>query len=261
MSLDAMKWVLYEIKVPVPGGQLKTLLALADYADPDGRDVFPSVRTLASRLHVSERSVQRHLRALESSGLIRRGAQERVAYMPADARPVVYDLAMTATRGDRSDPHALAERGDNPGTESGGGVTTLADGGDNSGGFGVTPGVTQSKNLTPIEPFKPVPDVTTDARADQPEQPPCGQRDRDRPARKPDEPSSAYGSAPVHDPNVDPVLAAAIGRVRAKPAPQACTSCGGPLTRTGRCPPCFDAAACRRREPPPSSRPPTLQEA
>lgn len=49
-----------------------TLVEIANWANPDGGDCFPSVPRLAKALEVSERSVQRYIDALERLGLIRR---------------------------------------------------------------------------------------------------------------------------------------------------------------------------------------------
>lgn len=45
-------------------------VALADHANDDGGEVFPSVKKLASKVEISERSVQRALRKLELMGVI-----------------------------------------------------------------------------------------------------------------------------------------------------------------------------------------------
>jgi hypothetical protein len=47
------------------------LKELAFFAQDDGTDIFPSVKTLAGYLGCSERAVQKHLRELEAEGFIR----------------------------------------------------------------------------------------------------------------------------------------------------------------------------------------------
>lgn len=54
----------------VPNPYMLTALALADHADHDGRNAYPSVGLLAWKTGQSRRSIQRHLRALEASGFI-----------------------------------------------------------------------------------------------------------------------------------------------------------------------------------------------
>lgn len=46
------------------------LVALADYADDDTRQCFPSVKTLARRARCDRRTVQRRLRSLEERGYL-----------------------------------------------------------------------------------------------------------------------------------------------------------------------------------------------
>lgn len=123
MSLRAMLWALHE--APVDDAQtVLVLLGLADNADEDGRASWPSVSTLAVRARCSSRTVQRHLSALKSAGVIREGDQTLVASFRQDRRPVVYDLNLTAVRGDNVSPRdpdntggsrgdSHADRGDN----------------------------------------------------------------------------------------------------------------------------------------------------
>ena len=55
---------------PVEGTQLLLLLALADQANDEGV-CWPSIRKIAKRCRVSERTAQRMLKSLEGEGLIR----------------------------------------------------------------------------------------------------------------------------------------------------------------------------------------------
>lgn len=50
---------------------------LADYANPEGDDIFPSICTLADHVGVSERTVQRHLGRLVEIGFIRQVGNSR----------------------------------------------------------------------------------------------------------------------------------------------------------------------------------------
>ena len=69
------------------------LMALAD-ATPDdhGLHAFPSARSIAERMDLSLRTVQRELAWMESAGIIRRGDQSYVSRYPAQTRPIVWDL-------------------------------------------------------------------------------------------------------------------------------------------------------------------------
>ena len=54
------------------------LLSLADHHnDETGADPFPAIETISAETEMHERSVRRHLEALEAAGLIARRAQGR----------------------------------------------------------------------------------------------------------------------------------------------------------------------------------------
>ncbi|WP_144120937.1 helix-turn-helix domain-containing protein [Catellatospora sichuanensis] len=93
MSIEAITWVLNDAP-DLPSNLVATLLALANHADADGRGTAPSQKRLARYTRKKPRTIRDDLAALESRGLIRRGDQRRVASLPADRRPIVYDLAM-----------------------------------------------------------------------------------------------------------------------------------------------------------------------
>ena len=91
MSLRMMLWALEEASVDDPT-ELLVLIALAERADENGRDAFPSREWLAERARVSVRTVTRRLNSLEGRGVISRGDQEKVAHIRADQRPIVWDI-------------------------------------------------------------------------------------------------------------------------------------------------------------------------
>ncbi|SUE15396.1 Uncharacterised protein [Rhodococcus gordoniae] len=119
MSIEAITWALERAAIPsptppgMPSAPALTvvLLGLANHASRHGADAYPSVRTLAGYARISERQVQRCLKALATLGLISRGDQERIAATISreDRRPVLYNLSMK--RGDTSLPRS-SERGD-----------------------------------------------------------------------------------------------------------------------------------------------------
>lgn len=114
MSLKALTWVLEEVPVKEP--QLRVLLfALADRADDEGRNAFPSQQWLADRCATSPRTIRRQLSALEDRGVIRRGDQFMVKRFRGDRRPVVWDLnfdAKQATTGHSYDRADTSDRAD-----------------------------------------------------------------------------------------------------------------------------------------------------
>ena len=70
------------------------LIALARYADPDGRRAFPSTKRIESDTGLSERSVRMKLDLLEREGAIKPGDQAAAHFRRADRCPKVYDLAL-----------------------------------------------------------------------------------------------------------------------------------------------------------------------
>ncbi|MBT1170692.1 helix-turn-helix domain-containing protein [Bifidobacterium sp. SO4] len=96
MSVEAYSYVM-TITCLIPNHIAQAVLShLANHADRRGRHAFPSVTTLAAAIRCSERSVQRHLRWLESRGFIRRSSNlSRVRKLPACKRPIVYELSMS----------------------------------------------------------------------------------------------------------------------------------------------------------------------
>ena len=76
------------------------LLVLADRAGGDGgfKDACPSQKTIGEITQMSTSSVKRHMRALESRGLIVRGNQRVTESFREDRRPVVWNLNRSMKR-------------------------------------------------------------------------------------------------------------------------------------------------------------------
>lgn len=103
MSAEGLAWGLsYAPDVPVH--LVSTLLAYCNHADDKGKNSAPTAEQVAWHTRKDVRSARRDIKALEATGLIRRGNQDIVLYLPPDRRPVVYDLAMERTRGPRPEP-------------------------------------------------------------------------------------------------------------------------------------------------------------
>lgn len=116
MSLSAYMWAADLPLSRCNGTTFRVLLKLADRADDLGYGAYPSVHAIAETLECSERTVQRALRELQASGLIREGDQRYVEHLDPRYRPTVYDVLTTAlthleSRGDTQvTPHR--SRGD-----------------------------------------------------------------------------------------------------------------------------------------------------
>jgi len=99
MSLKVKRWV--DDQAPVSGIALKAVLrCLAEICNDDGTECRQSVRTMATRVGCSKRTIQRYLRVLENGGIIRRGDQSlSVGRMGHEGwRPTVYDLNISLNR-------------------------------------------------------------------------------------------------------------------------------------------------------------------
>ncbi|KJY53023.1 hypothetical protein JF68_03550 [Bifidobacterium coryneforme] len=113
MSWQATSWALREAPVGSNTTARLILVSLADRAGVDGRNIWPSVRTLMGELHISDSTVRRQLAWLEDQGIISRGDQsmaERNANgrsIPPQFRPVVWNLNM----GVQAEPVEEAETG------------------------------------------------------------------------------------------------------------------------------------------------------
>lgn len=70
----------------------RVLVKLANVSNDKGTIAFRSKSEMAEELGVSQRSIQRALRELESAALIKPGDQSYVRHIRADKRPTVFEL-------------------------------------------------------------------------------------------------------------------------------------------------------------------------
>ena len=70
MSIQALTWVIYGVAPDIKHADFRTLLVLADHADPQGMGAYPSRSTISRLTGYSVRTVSYALKSLESSGLI-----------------------------------------------------------------------------------------------------------------------------------------------------------------------------------------------
>jgi hypothetical protein len=77
VSVEAISWALNLAPIPCDRGGKRNpackavLVGLANHAAPDGKEAFPSVRTLARYTDLSERTVRTALDRLQADGIIR----------------------------------------------------------------------------------------------------------------------------------------------------------------------------------------------
>lgn len=116
MSWQAQTWAIEMGKrYELDPGRRWLLMMLANYADPEGNDIYPSVATLAADTGLSVPTVRRHLQHLMACGLLDYGNQD-VAVLKinrADRRPKVYRLCMKDA-GVHSDTPSTGVHGDTP---------------------------------------------------------------------------------------------------------------------------------------------------
>jgi hypothetical protein len=100
MSIEAINWALNKAPIPTDrkdaSSLASVLIGLANHADPDGRNAFPSVDRLTRYTRLSERTVRTSLDRLEELKLITPASQTVVAaHVPrSDRRPKNWNLAL-----------------------------------------------------------------------------------------------------------------------------------------------------------------------
>ncbi|MCW3817915.1 helix-turn-helix domain-containing protein, partial [Micromonospora sp. DR5-3] len=128
MSAEALSWALSDAP-DVPPSCLAVLISLTNHAHANRRAAFSSQERLAFYARKSVRTVRNDLSALARLGLIRRGDQRHASLLPADRRPVVWDLAMERRRPLPAALEPLAEPQSGRPTEAPGPVENRAEAG------------------------------------------------------------------------------------------------------------------------------------
>lgn len=111
MSLEAYIWAGNLRLDECDGTAFRVLLKYADRVDQYGRTAWYTASDLASDLGCSVSTIRRAVRELVESGLMSRGDQRYVQHIPANYRPIVYDLETPA----KKMQEAIAARGSNSG--------------------------------------------------------------------------------------------------------------------------------------------------
>lgn len=96
MSWQAQGWAIEMGKrYELDPGHRWLLTILANYADPEGNDIYPSMETLAADTGLSVMSIRRYIKHLIACQLMEYGNQSAVLKFKAGHRPKVYRLTMT----------------------------------------------------------------------------------------------------------------------------------------------------------------------
>jgi hypothetical protein len=225
MSVEAISWALNLAPVPrdrsgKPNPACKAvLIGLASHAGPDGREAFPSVRTLIRYTCLSERTVQMALDRLAAGGVIWPCDPTVVAarIKRADRRPQGWDLAMQLVRDDLDDEDLAALERQFPGLTAR--VAAMHRPGD--------PEYTTHR----VQQLRPVPETPVDNVADGVQRlhpaPGTGCNDRASGVQRLRERGAAVASEPSREPPREPSAARAAGREASRLA------VGSPLAEGG----------------------------
>lgn len=123
----------------LPTAEKMVMLVIADHANDDGTNAWPGVATIARKTSMSERTVQRYIKALEESGLILVVAQGGgTKDTRNDRRPNRYDIILSALHGVTNSASDVD------------GVTNEASRGDKND---VTGCQTEQNGVTPVSPY------------------------------------------------------------------------------------------------------------
>lgn len=103
MSMENVRKLLYH-EYGLDPYELRLLMMVADWTGDDGKGFAKSAKTIASQLHMSERTVHNKLRSLREKGFLRYGNQHIVDDIAPNRRPKVYNMHLPKQRGERNAP-------------------------------------------------------------------------------------------------------------------------------------------------------------
>ena len=106
MSMENVRKLLYH-EYGLDPYELRLLMMVADWTGDDGKGFAKSAKTIASQLHMSERTVHNKLRSMREKGFLRYGNQHIVDDIAPNRRPKVYDMHLPKQRGERNAPQEI----------------------------------------------------------------------------------------------------------------------------------------------------------
>jgi hypothetical protein len=96
VSWQAQAWAIEVGKrYELDPGHRWMLTILANYADPEGNDIYPSIGTLMADTGFGENTIRRHIKHLMLCGLMEYGDQSAAMKLRPGNRPKVYRLTFT----------------------------------------------------------------------------------------------------------------------------------------------------------------------
>lgn len=223
MSVEAISWAFNLAPVPRDRNGKRNpackavLIGLANHAGPDGKDAFPSVRTLVRYTDLSERTVRTALDGLEAEGTIRPCDPAVIAakIKRADQRPQGWDLPMHLIRDDLDDDDLAALETQFPGLTAR--VRAARKAGSDQPDSGVQPlhpasDTAVDNDASEVQPLHPAPGTGCNRRSDGVQ--PFPQR------------GAAVAPEPSIEPSSEPSAAPARTRERPGPVENPCEAAG-----------------------------------
>jgi len=132
-------------ELDIDHGEMIVLLAMADHADDDGQNCYPSNAYLAWKTGYSDRQVRRVLRTLESTGIITRVAHEE------GGRGLATEYRLNPEKGDKKSAFMANKRRTST-TQKGDILSEKADMGVHKGGHSYVPPTISNHQLNIKEP-------------------------------------------------------------------------------------------------------------
>ena len=142
-------------ELDIDHSEMIVLLAMADHADDDGQNCYPSNAYLAWKTGYSDRQVRRVLRALESTGIITRVAHEE------GGRGLATEYRLNPEKGDKKSAF-MADKRRTSTTQKGDILSEKADMGVHKGGHSYVPPTISNHQLNIKEPSEDGPTANFD---------------------------------------------------------------------------------------------------
>lgn len=99
-------------RFPEGGSKLLTMLALADWASDDGGRVYPSMKTLALKIHMSKRQVIRIMQSLVADDYLENLTPDNAGGLGKSSRYRIKLETLTNCHSNQSEGDNLSDKGD-----------------------------------------------------------------------------------------------------------------------------------------------------
>ena len=190
MSVRATSWVWDQ---PMPPSEKIVLLRLADHANPDGGDVYPSVASVAAHTGISTRQVQRYIKSFVERGILVISGHAKGGR--SNPREYQFTFRFTPRKGDSIASPISESKGDADDTVS---ETVTTEKGDIQRSERVTP---SAERVTPMTQkgdtaMSPEPSITTNEPSGEPS---LAAQSPSKPSPKPKRATQVPDEFPIDD--------------------------------------------------------------